>query len=233
MKTIKHFSFDLWFTLIKSNIDFKKERAKYFHEKFNSSNKSILEIENIFRSVDLMCNSINEKTGCNISSEEMYLMVIYQINDNNKNYFSNIDLSELYSKMEQLFFNYSPTVFCNQTINVLDSIKQNQTTTTNILSNTAFIKGLSLRKLVNNLGIEQYFDFQIYSDEVNFSKPNIKIYDLLINEIHTLRKTSKIALKEILHIGDNPIADIRGAELKGLKTFQINTNQSTILNLIN
>jgi putative hydrolase of the HAD superfamily len=232
MLTIKHYSFDLWFTLIKSNIDFKKKRAEYFHENLNSLNKTIPEIENIIRCVDLMCNSINEKTGSNISSEEMYLMVIYQINDNN-NCFSKIDLSDLYTKMEQLFFKYSPTIFCSQTIDVLDSIKQRQTITSNILSNTAFIKGSTLRKLLNNLGIEQYFDFQIYSDEVNLSKPNIKLYDLLINEIHTLRNTSEIALNEVLHIGDNPIADIKGAESKGLKAFQINTNQNKIINLLN
>lgn len=232
MNTMKHYSFDLWFTLIKSNIEFKKERAKYFHKYFNVKNKTIYEVENIFRNVDLMCNSINEKTGCNISSEEMYLMVIYQINEN-KNYFDKIDLFDLYTKMELLLFKHSPTLYSNHTIEVLDTLKQRQNTSTNILSNTAFVKGVSLRKIVNYLGIDQFIDFQIYSDEVNLSKPNIKIYDILLDKIYVHRKTNKIELNEIMHIGDNPIADIKGAESKGLKAYQINTNQNTILNIIN
>jgi putative hydrolase of the HAD superfamily len=139
MGLFKHYSFDLWFTLIKSNPEFKKERAKYFHKNFNFNNKTLNEVETIFRNVDLMCNSINEKIGKNISAEEMYLMVLYQINEDNK-YIGDINLQELYTEMETMFFNYPPSIFNFQTIEVLHSIKQFKNTT-NILSNTAFIKG--------------------------------------------------------------------------------------------
>lgn len=230
MGSFKHYSFDLWFTLIKSNPEFKKERANYFHDNFNFNNKSLLDIETIFRNVDLMCNSINEKTGENISAEEMYLMVLYQINENHK-YIDDINLQELYTAMEKIFFNYPPKIFNFQTIEVLHSIKQLKNTT-NILSNTAFIKGCSLRQIINYLGLDLYIDFQIYSDEVNLSKPNEKIYDLLIENIISLNKNTDIDLSEIIHIGDNPISDIKGAENKGIKAFQINSNQFSIVNII-
>jgi putative hydrolase of the HAD superfamily len=55
---------------------------------------------------------------------------------------------------------------------------------------------------------------------------------LLIENIMTLRKGTKIDLNEIIHIGDNPISDIKGAENKGIKAFQINSNQLTIVNII-
>ena len=63
MAFYKHYSFDLWLTLIKSNPRFKQERTSYFYEKFNTKNKSIEEVALIFRQVDLMVNAINEKTG--------------------------------------------------------------------------------------------------------------------------------------------------------------------------
>ena len=187
IKTIKHFSFDLWFTLIKSNPQFKKERANFFFLQFNSLEKTLTQVEEVFRNVDLQCNAINEKTGNNITAEEMYLMVIYQLNDGNE-YFCNLNLVDLYNQMELLILNYPPTLFCNQTKNVLKTIKEKKGISTNILSNTAFVKGCTLKKVLQHLDIDMYFDFQLYSDEVNLSKPNSKLYDLLFDTIIDYRK---------------------------------------------
>jgi putative hydrolase of the HAD superfamily len=80
--------------------------------------------------------------------------------------------------------------------------------TLSILSNTAFIKGSTLRKLMLYYEFENYFSFQIYSDEAGFSKPNKEIFQLVYNEIKHLKSFKK---KEVLHIGDNKIADYNGA----------------------
>jgi len=50
-----------------------------------------------------MCNSINEKTGGNINSEEMYLMVLFDINGGSL-LFENIDVEKLHLDMENLLF---------------------------------------------------------------------------------------------------------------------------------
>ncbi len=228
---IKHYSFDLWLTLIKSNPIFKKERAIYFYENYNINNESLEFVEKAFRNVDLMCNAINEKTGGNVDSEEMYLMVIYQINNSNA-FFKDINLSELYSKMELLFFKYAPILFDENTIVVLDKLKVNSDNYLNILSNTAFIKGSTLKLLLDKLNISKYFDFQIYSDEVGFSKPNSKIFDLLLEQINSCRNNIVLPKQQIMHVGDNEIADIEGAKTAGLQTFLINSNNKNILNIL-
>ena len=228
---IKHYSFDLWLTIIKSNPIFKKERAIFFHKNFNFNNQSLEFIEKVFRNVDLMCNAINEKTGGNIDSEEMYLMVLYQIN-NSYNCFQNIDLTDLYLKIELLVFEYSPILFDKNTFSVLEKLKQNNDVSLNILSNTAFIKGSTLKIILDNLNVSQYFDFQIYSDEVGFSKPNPKLFSLLTDEIKQCRKDLILTKNQIMHIGDNEIADIQGAKTAGLETFLINSNNKNILNIL-
>ena len=48
MKTYKHYSFDLWLTLIKSNPTFKKERALFFHKHLNAAGKSLEENTPLF-----------------------------------------------------------------------------------------------------------------------------------------------------------------------------------------
>jgi putative hydrolase of the HAD superfamily len=225
-QTIKHCSIDLWFTLIKSNPVFKHKRALYFYEHINTKQKSLEEVEAVFRKVDLMCNAINEKTGNNICAEEMYGMVIYLLNDSML-HFDKKELSELYNALEKLFFEFSPVLFNKETLPSLEKIKNNKTLS--ILSNTAFIKASTLRKLLVKLDVEKYFDFQIYSDEVGLSKPNSTIFNLMMQQISTLHKD--ILPNEVLHIGDNAIADIEGAAALGIHTFQINTNDKIIANI--
>jgi putative hydrolase of the HAD superfamily len=232
MKHIKHFSFDLWFTLIKSNPAFKKERARYFYTHFNTLKKSLETVELIFRQVDIMCNAVNEKTGNNIAAEEMYLMVIYQMNDT-LDPFAQLDMTALYAEMEQLIFKHIPTVFSQETYTCLDRLKQQAGITLNILSNTAFIKGATLRKINEQLSLAPYFDFQLYSDETGVSKPNAAMYQLLLQQVIDIRNDAPIAPHEILHVGDNPTADINGAVSFGINAFQINSNGQLITNLFN
>lgn len=68
MSSYRHYSFDLWLTLIRSNPAFKQKRTEYFHQNFNYSHKSIDEVALAFRQIDIMCNTINEKTGKNIDA---------------------------------------------------------------------------------------------------------------------------------------------------------------------
>jgi putative hydrolase of the HAD superfamily len=231
MNKYKHYSFDLWLTIIKSNPSFKKERALLFYKEFNFKKKSIEEVEFIFRNVDLMCNVINEKTGKNIDSEEMYLLTISILNDYALD-FSSIDLVNLYKRIEKILFNYPPTVYNTDTIKILEEIREQGKITSNILSNTAFIKGSSLRAILDYLNLTRFFDFQIYSDEVGFSKPNKLIFELMIDAAINLEGNTNLKLIDFIHIGDNVIADIEGAKKIGINTLQINSNENTILNLL-
>ena len=232
MISFKHYSFDLWLTLIKSNPQFKLERAKFFYKNFNSCNKTIEEVISVFRQVDTMCNAINEKTGKNIDGDEMYLMVISLLNGVDTS-FNNIDMEGLYNEMDSLLFNYMPVVYCRDTIDILNRIKQKDDCTFNISSNTAFIKGKSLRKVLTNLQLSSFFEFQIYSDEIGLSKPDIQFFEKMLQGVHSIYPEKSIALNQIVHIGDNPVADIEGAATVGIKSRLINSNNSTILSLLN
>ena len=232
MISFKHYSFDLWLTLIKSNPQFKLERAKFFYKNFNSCNKTIEEVISVFRQVDTMCNAINEKTGKNIDGDEMYLMVISLLNGVDTS-FNNIDMEGLYNEMDSLLFNYMPVVYCTDTIDILNRIKQKDDCTFNISSNTAFIKGKSLRKVLTNLQLSSFFEFQIYSDEIGLSKPDIQFFEKMLQGVHSIYPEKSIALNQIVHIGDNPVADIEGAATVGIKSRLINSNNSTILSLLN
>lgn len=204
-KNYSHFSFDLWLTLIRSNPEFKNKRNLLFKD-FFEIDSSIERVSEVVRYYDVLCNNINEKTGLNLSTYEIYYLILnalevdLSLNDVNR-------LGEFYQETETLFFNYKPELIFPHIKLQFEEIV-NEGKSINILSNTGFIKGKSLRKIISYYELDSSIDFQIYSDEVGFSKPNNEMFQLVFDQVNKLRKTEK---KEILHIGDNSIADYNGA----------------------
>jgi len=200
-----HFSFDLWLTLIKSHPEFKAKRVELFSSFFNID-KPIEEVTKVVKYYDDLCNSINEITGRNIDTYEIYLLILNSLNIS-VNHLDKERLNEFYQKSEDLFLEYKPVVIFENIHDFLGEIK-NQGKTINILSNTGFIKGTTMRKFLINENLDQYIDFHIYSDELNCSKPNPLVFQEVKNNI----KNQDLQLHQILHIGDNPIADYKGAK---------------------
>ncbi|MBP1165731.1 putative hydrolase of the HAD superfamily [Chryseobacterium sp. PvR013] len=200
-----HFSFDLWLTLIKSHPEFKAKRVELFSSFFNVE-KPIEEVAKTVKYYDDLCNTINEVTGGNIDTFEIYLMILGALDVDVKR-LNKEKLNAFYSKSEDLFLEYKPVVIFENIHDFFEDIK-NQGKTINILSNTGFIKGKTMRKFLIHENLDQYIDFHIYSDEINCSKPN----PLIFQEVKNKLKDQDLPLHQILHIGDNPVADYQGAK---------------------
>lgn len=200
-----HFSFDLWLTLIKSHPEFKSKRVELFSSFFNVD-KPIEEVAKTVKYYDDLCNTINEITGGNIDTFEIYLMILGALNVDIKS-LNREKLNEFYNKSEELFLEYRPVVIFENIHDFFEDIK-NQGKTINILSNTGFIKGTTMRKFLIHENLDQYIDFHIYSDEMNCSKPN----PLIFQEVKKNIKDQDLPMNRILHIGDNPVADYQGAK---------------------
>lgn len=204
-KNYSHLSFDLWLTLIKSNPEFKKKRNLLF-KNFFEVDATIEKVNEVVRYYDVLCNNINEKTGLNLNTHEIYYLILNALQvDLSKNEAKK--LGEFYDETEILFMNYKPELIFPDIKRQFENMVS-EGKSINILSNTGFIKGKSLRKLISYYELTEYFTFQIYSDEVGYSKPNNEIFQLVFDQVNKSNETQK---KEILHIGDNIIADYNGA----------------------
>jgi putative hydrolase of the HAD superfamily len=204
-KNHSHFSFDLWLTLIKSNPEFKIKRNLLFRD-FFAVDAPIEKVTAVVRYYDVLCNTINEKTGLNFDTYEIYYLILSALNVK----IDEIETEQLhlfYTETELLFLEYKPELLYPNIQTLFKEITIQQKTI-NILSNTAFIKGNTLRKVISHYELSEYFKFQIYSDEVGFSKPNPKIFQLVFDQINNFKSLQK---KEVLHIGDNIVADYNGA----------------------
>ena len=201
----RHVSFDLWLTLIKSHPEFKDRRNKLFKDFFDIPN-DIEEVAKAIRHFDVFCNDTNQRTGLNFDTFEIYYLIL----DNLQMDLDAISIDKLavfYQKCESLFLEYKPFLIIKDIENIFENLK-NKGISINILSNTAFIKGSTLRKLLEYYGLTPYFDFQLYSDETGFSKPNPKMFDMVFEQA---KNKNLIAKNQIMHIGDNKIADYNGA----------------------
>lgn len=211
----QHFSFDLWLTLIKSNPEFKSKRNQLFKD-FFEINCSIEKVTEVVRYYDVLCNTINEKTGSNIDTFEIYNLILSALNIDVNTIEIQI-LNQFYKETELLFLEYKPVLIYPEIGKLFAEITQQQKTI-NVLSNTGFIKGKTLRKLLLHYELDTCFSFQIYSDQAGLSKPNPALFELVYGEIKSLKSIEK---KEILHIGDNIRADYNGAMQFGFDALLI------------
>jgi putative hydrolase of the HAD superfamily len=79
-----------------------------------------------------------------------------------------------------------------------------------IVSNTGRTPGVILRRVLERHGLLRYFGAISYSDEVGFRKPAARIFQV------TLERAG-VAPDEAVHIGDNPDADVVGAQGVGMR----------------
>lgn len=201
----EHFSFDLWMTIIKSNPQFKPKRTQLLKDIF-SLNKGTEEIDAVIRHYDNLFNTISEKTGNHIEREEVFLLILNDLGVNVRD-LSMKELDLFFEKSDELFVENVPLIIWKDVHVFLDNIKA-EGKTASILSNTAFIHGSSIRKVLEMLDLEKYFSFMIFSDEIGVSKPNFEIFEYLYKNTKQLKTITK---SQILHIGDNPVADYQGA----------------------
>lgn len=215
---IKHISFDLWLTLIKSHPEFKKQRAHFFQKEFNSSGFMLNEVMDIIQETDLVTDRLNEKNGKKVPTELMYKRILLKLGMKSES-INNELLVEIKEICNKLFMNYQPELL-NSSIYSMLNVLFFTGFSLNISSNTGFIEGRIVNDTLKNLGIFDYFVFRIYSDEINASKPSHLFFSQVYSQI-TYQKS------EVLHIGDNYKSDYDGALKFGFNALHIKNHNYT------
>lgn len=213
MTGLKHISFDLWYTIIRSDPDYKPKRNQLFATMFGIT-RSMDEINTAFKYFDVLINVINEKTGGQASFYEIYYYLLANLGVDIRQV-EPAQLDAYYTATEVLFFEHPPTLMDPETPALFRELRD-MGYTISLLSNTAFTRGSTLRQLMPAWGIEPHFDFQLYSDEEGTSKPARQFYQLMFDKVNALYPATK---EQILHVGDNPIADVGGAQQFGIRTL--------------
>jgi len=216
---IKHISFDLWLTLIKSHPEFKEKRAEFLQKAFNPAGFSVGQIMEIVQNTDKVSDRLNEISGGKVPTNQMYRRILQQLG-NDTELISDRLLTQIKSEIHDMFMHFLPG-FLNPGITQMLHILNGEGYTLNISSNTGFIEGSTIAKTLKQLGISEYFVFCVFSDEIGASKPSPRFYGNVFDKVN-------VAKEEVLHVGDNFKADYEGAIKYGFSALHINNQQYTI-----
>ena len=209
----------MWLTLIKSNPQYKKKRAEFLYDNFNPNGLNYSTVFSIIQNTDRISDKYNETSGLKLTTELMYSS-IFQSLGYGQDQISQDLLLEVKLKINELFFEYRPLMLNHNILEMLIQLKDEEYSL-NISSNTGFIEGIYLMKLFELIGLDRFFDFAIFSDEINASKPSPIFYENVFKRI----KGDK---HQVIHIGDNYNADYIGATKFGFNALQIKNPEYSI-----
>ena len=198
---IRHISFDFWRTIAFSNEKFKNERVNII-KKYTAGNAS--EIQLAFGKVGKDYNVKMESENYISSPFTLYKDVLRQLKISDQYH------QVIFDDILAAFLIYPPIVSEH-----FKSFIQKTTTnkiTYSITSNTAFVPGETILKIIKNDEYLSKFIFCLFSDNVKCAKPHPSIYQLVYNNLDTINKG------QILHIGDNRNSDYYGAINFGFKS---------------
>ncbi|MDR2809568.1 MAG: HAD family hydrolase [Tannerellaceae bacterium] len=213
---IKHISFDLWLTLIRSHPLFKRKRAEIMVEMCGCGDGDILKIEQLIKEQDKIFDRYNEMCGTKIPAKAMYLRLLQKVSIKSHEPTMN-DAETLMNRSNEMLMNFMPVLLNNDIPHMLSSLRSDGITLS-LSSNTGFVEGKILRNVLTELDIIQYFSFLIFSDEVKTSKPSMQFFQEVYNRLQLPKAC-------ILHVGDNLKTDYEGAVDFGFKALLIkNTN---------
>jgi putative hydrolase of the HAD superfamily len=225
MQQFRHYSFDLWNTIIKPNPEYKRQRMRYFH--IYCLKRGVLkdgeEIEQTFRDVWKYFDSVSQLFGKAPNCLEMYAMVIFRLTGSLKD-LTPLNMEIMYQELEKIFLEHHPALYDADTLPVLEEL-QLRGKTLSLLSNTSFIRGNTLEKVLENLDVKHRFMFRLYSDQIGYSKPCRECFRLVDDKL-------PYDVEDVIHVGDNELADGAGAQEYGFGHVIINSNQFTIKDLL-
>lgn len=225
---VKWVSFDVWGTLINANPNYRPQRNKLiaeilFPEVFNTPTVLLSDmdvVDGMVKKAKDFCDYSNEALGEQMSWRQALLNTIM-------NYSHMIDKSKIAERMaffdnenKKLIFKHLPYPIDN-VYGVLEMLRDKKVGA-NVACNTGFTDGVTMMAILEELKLNKFFHFSVYSDMVMASKPSEKFFNHVIIGALANRK-------DILHVGDNAFAD--GGSIKvGIPFLQVNGNSgNTIL----
>ena len=218
---IRHISLDVWSTLIEPNPKFKNARTELFRHFFNLQG-SAEQAAGVLGETAAMVNQLNAISGKCMDRSETILLALqrmnFRIQETNEE-----QLHLFFQEMDQLFQQFPPFL-ADEALPELMGEMTNKFTFS-ILSNTLYIQGISLRRYFEEKHMSSYFRFELYSDEINASKPSQQAFLQLIDKT---REHCDASAQEIIHLGDNAINDVEGALKAGLQAGLVDTSQPLV-----
>jgi FMN phosphatase YigB (HAD superfamily) len=84
---------------------------------------------------------------------------------------------------------------------------------------------VSLHKTLRMFGLDGYFEFALASLEEGVGKPDPELFEIALKKL-------ELVPGEVLHVGDDPVDDLRGAQGVGMRAALIDRDQPSPSNVV-
>lgn len=222
LTNIKHISLDFWNTLASPNPEYARQRtnliASFFDIPFDEAKRT-------YTSTKKFMDTAAEMAGFALSRDDVVQMLNEQMPSGHS--LSQTKLNEFTFKMDQLFQHNLPTI-SPELVEVLKLVK-GRGIQFGILSNTNFTRGELLRGVVLDPAFgADFFAFTMFSDDWRLAKPDDEFFSTMVRYAALNTGCDR---RQILHIGDNYITDVKGAENVGIQSLHV-TDPTDLVRLL-
>lgn len=201
--------FDFWNTLYK-NAPNSLRKEYIYNLIYDAFNKKFL-ISEITDCLNCFENTFNDNKQYSNLDRISFIEKTFQ------SYLSNEFKIELSNRISDAIIKYPP-ILDTEAKFFLEFLKARKYIIV-LVSDTNYSYGKSLRHILKNDGILEYFDFLIFSDETNLRKPNPKIFQFICKKFN-------VSPNQCLFIGDSEKKDIIGPKDQGFYTAKKCNNKN-------
>jgi putative hydrolase of the HAD superfamily len=209
--TIELFSFDLWETLISEAEEplRQKERARIIAEKSGAAPNAV---HAAIRKVSRAFTEVYYREGRTMLTLERLDLILERLGRT----LSPAEREETAQLLSEASLVIAPPLIDGAAA-FLELLKKNGVTVT-LISDTGYSRGCEMRTLLDRHGMLHFFDLCLFSDEEGMAKPRRELFEKIE------RTFPRIPPSRMLHMGDNPLTDIAGAERSGWRTMLFQRN---------
>jgi FMN phosphatase YigB (HAD superfamily) len=206
MTTIGLISFDLWSTLVRADVAYQRRRVELVAAA--TGHRDLADVRAAIDAAAGALDDLTERTGEQYGFAQRVLRVQELLRAPEM---STDELDSLAEAMGRAFLEHRPALIEPMLLETLAGLRHRGLRIA-VTSNTGFVPGELLRTLLGSLGILPLTDHLLFSDEVGYAKPSTMVFQHLV-------RACGGRPDQVLHVGDNRIADYEGALAAGLRAL--------------
>ena len=212
---IRHFSIDFWSTLYRPDPRFSELRVEWIVQSFTQLDLDRVALRNCIKEVGRLNDELTDSQGISRGQTELYEQVFSRMG-------ISVSVEQLHSiciELDRLFLENRPVLIDAGYADLLERLSSSGCTLS-ISSNTAFVTGRSLAQCLQLDGLAGNFTFMVFSDQIGCSKPARAFFERVHKQVNSIHGGA-LPGDQVLHVGDNLLADIKGAGLYGFRTLHV------------
>lgn len=202
-------SLDVWGTLIGSDPAFKLARGELLRAAF-APGVRLADFDVALRAADRDSDEMSMSTGRDVGFDQRVALALDRLG------VSSAALSGrsavLMQQQAVLALAHPPRLLTPLLPELLAAVAAQMPVV--LTSNTGMLPGALMRKLLRLAGFAGDDLSMVFSNEVGAAKPALEIFEVAVAAV-------EVPAAQVLHIGDNPIADVRGGQEAGLMTLLV------------